>query len=267
MESFTHIITLSGGPGIIPEPVTLASGETTAGFYVDSGNWNIDVKAYLEDVLVAEANENREITLGTGTVSIQMREPEGFEIFTARFYLGLEDIDIYEPYDIKHLPKGLRVKAPNDPVWQGGGSKYFIGWINHDETPYNFNNPVMENQIIIAGWQDTSHAFSITLTVQEITDGAPVIDSGMVINRAGVSNGTDKFTVSVNENDFDADSINWRIDGKGVNAHLYVSGTGPSFTLDANNPIYGAIGWHSLMLEVEVGGIPYQTNIIFEVVE
>ena len=120
------------------------------------------------------------------------------------------------------------------------------------------------NKTLYAKW--TANAYGITFSVQNITDGVSPPADNITISRSGTpsSNPPDKFLVEV---DGDYDSICWEVAGTGVNAGETENVTeGCSFELDANNEIYGSLGNHTLILEVEKAGMTYQVNINFKVV-
>jgi len=243
LRYLTHVITLSS-LGVDLEPVTLTGGVTTHRFSVAPGNWNIKVEARLDGVLIAEANENRDITQGTNSVTIEMKMAEGFEIASVEFYLNKENIANNNRYDIKHIPKGTRAGIPNVPSI--GNDKVFVTWINlENEEVFNFNNPVTDNIILIAKWDDPIHAITpvFTITFAAIQDLAPSIETGITIYHFGTPGGKPSSTAVLTvEGTYKA--INWFING------IFIQ-SGNALTLDSANELYNAVGNHILTLEVQ----------------
>jgi hypothetical protein len=110
---------------------------------------------------------------------------------------------------------------------------------------------------LYAKW--TRNEFVITLNVDNITDVNPVFDPICIGNGY-----MQTATVTVTESDYDAGSIEWSV--AGVNAFPETTGTGASFTLNAQHVNYGTPGAHVLKLKVRVSATPYQINIPFTIV-
>ena len=108
---------------------------------------------------------------------------------------------------------------------------------------------------------------TITLSVEQITDGTPNINETITLSRTGTApfEMTRQITLS-NPGDYDTGSIHWEIAGAGIiYAGPAVTGTGASFTLDATDTRYNVIGGNTLILRVTIAGILYQKNIFFTV--
>jgi hypothetical protein len=76
-EKLEHTITLSGGPGSAPDPVTIPPGGGTASFTVAEGWWNVRVEGKLLDGTVKSVGTER-VNVKAGqknTVSVTMSEP------------------------------------------------------------------------------------------------------------------------------------------------------------------------------------------------
>jgi hypothetical protein len=102
----------------------------------------------------------------------------------------------------------------------------------------------------------------ITIDVKQITDGAPIINS-ITISRSNNGHPV-TYSVSVEESGYDA--ITWEIAGVGDYANQTVTGSGPSFTLDAADVSYNSLGGHALILTVIKDGQQYQRAIPFTIV-
>jgi hypothetical protein len=107
----------------------------------------------------------------------------------------------------------------------------------------------------------------ITITVDQMKDINPSIDlpNGGVISKNG-ENGPTSITLTLgNPGSYDTDSIKWTIPAIGVGQN--VTGTGTSFTVDANNTNYNSLDWHTITLVVRIDGVPYSKIIEFKIVE
>jgi hypothetical protein len=119
----------------------------------------------------------------------------------------------------------------------------------------------------MAGCPDPTKAVTetsgITLSVEQIIDGAPFIDS-ITISRT--NNGYPvTYTVSIAASDYTIGSISWEV--AGVGSGQTISGTGASFTLNAANANYNSLGGHALLLTVSKDGLQYRRAIPFTIVE
>ena len=107
-------------------------------------------------------------------------------------------------------------------------------------------------------------ASAITINIKQIIDDAPIIED-ITISRSDPYSLTR--TVSVTASDYDsAGSIKWEVAGVGIYAGRTVTGSGGSFTLDANNIMYNSPGGHALILTVMKGGQQYRRAIPFTIV-
>ena len=144
----------------------------------------------------------------------------------------------------------------------------FGGWnTNASGTGTNYNTgesfTVTDDIILYAQW--LPNTTGITLNIEQIIDGAPII-ADITISRT--NNGYPvTFPVSVNASDYDAGSINWEVAGVGAYAGQTVTGSGGSFTLDAAEVKYNSLGIHALTLTVTKDGQQYQKAIPFTIVQ
>ena len=156
---------------------------------------------------------------------------------------------------------GGTATRPENPAKSG----YTFGnWYSNAglTTVYNFSAPVTRNITLYAKW--LPNTAGITLNVEQIIDGAPII-AAVTISRT--NNGYPvTSTVSVSASDYDAGSISWKVAGVGAYANQTVSGNGASFTLNAAEVKYNSLGGHVLILTVAKGGIQYQRAIPFTIV-
>ena len=98
---------------------------------------------------------------------------------------------------------------------------------------------------------------SITITFAQITDAASGITITIpVLNR--FSGESSAVLTLENPAQYDANSINWRVNGIEI-------GTGASVTLSAAHPAITTLGTHYLMLSVQKGGVSYNKTIPFTV--
>jgi hypothetical protein len=107
----------------------------------------------------------------------------------------------------------------------------------------------------------------ITISVDQMTDINPSItlsNNGVIYRNSG--NGPTSITLTLtNPGTYDANSIKWTIPGMG--GGTTVTGTGATFTVDANDTNYNSIGGHTITLVVRIGGVPYSKIIEFRIVE
>jgi len=96
--------------------------------------------------------------------------------------------------------------------------------------------------------------YTITITFEQIKDINLPIDINIVIDKE--MNPRKEITLN-NPNQYE--SIEWYING--------ITGSGPSFILDAGNNAYNSTGPHSLSLTVKKDGITYSQTIAFTVEE
>jgi len=189
--------------------------------------------------------------------------------YTVTFDKNGGDTEAY-PQSINITPRTL-VSAPEIPPTRDGYG--FAGWYTEAEciTKWDFaNNIVTENISLYALW--VHNCVTVTLDMTAITGNqAPQIDA-IAISRTGQDGIPIKALVSINETLFDTGSISWRISGVGAYAGTFitddddpVTGSG-EFMLNAQDERYNAPGMHTLLLEVKIDGIAYQTNIIFTVI-
>jgi len=173
------------------------------------------------------------------------------------------------PQSINVIPHTL-ASAPEIPPTKDGYG--FAGWYTEAEciTKWDFaNNIVTENITLYALW--VHNCLTVTLSMEELTNKTPVLES-ITISRTGADGIPVKALVSINEALFDAGSISWRISGVGAYAGTIITDDddpitdNSAFMLNAQDERYNAPGMHTLLLEVKIDGIAYQTNIIFTVI-
>jgi uncharacterized repeat protein (TIGR02543 family) len=143
----------------------------------------------------------------------------------------------------------------------------FAGWnTNASGTGTNYDAGYLYTPTgsitLYARWlQEPGTAGSITLSVAQITDGAPIFYN---ITLSRTNTGWPRFyTLSVNASDYDAGSIIWEIAGVGIHSGQIIGGNDPSFTLNAEDIRYNSIGGHVLKLTVWKNGMKYQRAIPF----
>ena len=144
----------------------------------------------------------------------------------------------------------------------------FGGWNTNSSgtgTNYDagFSYPPTGSITLYAKW--LPNTAGITLDVEQIIDGAPII-ADITISRT--NNGYPvTYSVSVNAPDYDAGSITWQVAGVGAYAGQTVTGNSSSFTLNAAEVKYNSLGGHALTLTVTKGGMQYQRVIPFTIVQ
>jgi len=132
-----------------------------------------------------------------------------------------------------------------------------------DNTPVN--NPSGNDSTPVNNPHNGSGDAGITLGVSEITEGVPVINANITISRT--NNGypvTSPVSVS---NPSEYTNISWAIAGVGAYTGQTVTGSGPSFSLNAADSRYNSPGGHVLILTVTKGGQQYQRAIPFTIVQ
>ena len=105
---------------------------------------------------------------------------------------------------------------------------------------------------------------NISLAVQQVIDGAPIV-AAITLSRTGSGGIPITSTVTL-DNPSQYTSVSWEIAGVGATT-APVTGSGNSFTLDAANVSYNALGTHALILTVVKDGRRYQRAIPFTVVQ
>jgi len=105
----------------------------------------------------------------------------------------------------------------------------------------------------------------INLNVEQIIDEVPIFNN-ITISRTNTGFPVN-FTVSVNESDFDTNSIKWEITCVGIYSGQTITGNDSSFTLSAAEIKYNSLGGHSLILTVSKNGLQYLRAIPFTIVQ
>jgi uncharacterized repeat protein (TIGR02543 family) len=156
---------------------------------------------------------------------------------------------------------------PDDPTREGYN---FAGWYRNEEltVEYNFETPVTANITLYAKWEKKRGHVTITVTLGSSGLEKPevVLKNGNdVISNITISRLTEAtYTITlVNFNAFT--NIEWEVPGIGVGGP--VSGSGNSFTLDAADFNYNAVGKHVLYLTFKWNGNPYLVETPFTVVD
>ena len=105
----------------------------------------------------------------------------------------------------------------------------------------------------------------ITLSVEQIIDMVPIF-SNITLSRS--NNGfPQRYTIRVNESDFDPNGIKWEISGAGIHSGQTIPPVyGPEFELDARDIRYNSLGGHALILTVSKNGLEYRRAIPFTIV-
>jgi len=118
-----------------------------------------------------------------------------------------------------------------------------------------------ENNFQVTGGGIKALDVTITLSIEAIKDGAPFI-TGVTLSKTGAGS-----IQTINITGGPYTSIKWEVAGVGAYAGQFVTGSGASFNLNANDEKYGTIGGHTLMLTVYIEGNQYMVNIRFTIVE
>jgi len=152
---------------------------------------------------------------------------------------------------------------PTDLVGAVGQRTHNMTFTPNDTDAYN----TLTHDVVITVVSGNSGA-GINIDVDDIDKGDPVleIEGGITISRTGANSVPVTFTVTVS-NSSAYSGIAWVITAVGDNAGTNITGTGASFTLDADDVRYNAIGTHALNLTVEKGGQSYHRVIPFEIVQ
>ena len=146
-------------------------------------------------------------------------------------------------------------------AWQSGLT--FSGLVT-DQTYFVYARSA-QNQNFYAGAPHVSAPItvvqttgSITLTVQDFIDHAPSLAE---VHVSITGNGLPyTYLVLVDPYGFDANPpVAWAISGTDV------TGTGPSFTVDARDTRYNTVGTRQLTVRVYKGGIPYQGTVLVHI--
>jgi len=122
----------------------------------------------------------------------------------------------------------------------------------------------VDSGTVTAVFPKTGAVAGINIDVGNIADGTPVITGDIIISRSGT--GADKTKTVTVDNPTSYTSIAWEVAGAGV---IYtgaaVTGTGATFTLDAEDSRYNVIGQNTLILTVVKDGQQFQKVIPFEI--
>jgi hypothetical protein len=151
--------------------------------------------------------------------------------------------------------------SPTKPPLDG-----FAGWYNNpgfSGSAWNFaNNPVTGPMTLYARW--VPNTAGITLTVANIVNGAPSPADNITLSRTNTGYPQTRLISIVNPAQYN--SISWEISGVGAYSSEVVSGTGPTFIIDAGNNHYNSLGGHTLRLRVTINGVLFMRNINFTIV-
>jgi len=153
--------------------------------------------------------------------------------------------------------------VPASLTWQAGrtfsglslGTTYYVYARSMGNLNYYAGVPSVSGGILIGGIP------VLTLGVENITDGAPELNSNIVIYISGTPGGNPRsstFVVSLSNPGLYS-SIRWEIAGTAVIA------TTPTFTLNAADERYNNPGGHALILKVDYNGLSYQKTVLFKV--
>jgi len=165
------------------------------------------------------------------------------------------------------VESGSTAGQPDDPTREGYN---FAGWYSGEEL-YDFDTPVTGSITLYAKWEEKIEgAITIGITfdddirkpVVELKndDGTPIDE--ITISRFGSDGKPQTYKVTV-VNTYGFTIIKWEVPG--VGAGEPVEGDGNSFTLNAANLNYNAVGKHVLYLTFGWNGMPYLVEIPFEV--
>jgi uncharacterized repeat protein (TIGR02543 family) len=154
------------------------------------------------------------------------------------------------------------VTAPAPAVRPTRSGHDFTDWYTEPacQDKWDFTtDKVTHTLTLYAGWKPNTA--DITLSVEQIVDQAPSISGVTLSKTANGYPSTQQISVTGSYS-----NIEWKVAGVGNYAGQFVTGSGNTFTLDANNEKYGTTGGHSLMLTVYIGSNPYMVNIRFTIV-
>jgi len=230
--------------GRVSEPQgVVRSGYILEGWYTDNdtfeNRWNFSVNTI------------------SGNIILHANWVDSTTVWTVKF-----DTNGGSPVGDVYVLRNTSVSRPTPDPTRAGYT--FDNWYSNPELTsiYNFSSIVIRDITLYAKWMPNSAG--ITLDVAQITDGAPLI-ADITISRS--NNGYPvTYTVSVNADDFDVGSIAWEVAGVGVYIGQTVSGSGPSFILNAADVKYNSLGIHVLLLTVTQNGTRYQRAVPFTVV-
>jgi uncharacterized repeat protein (TIGR02543 family) len=153
--------------------------------------------------------------------------------------------------------------APSEPSRAGYN---FTGWYKEQacENEWGFETDRVTGTLTLyAGWE--ANTTGIILSIEEIVNGTPSPSvNNVILSKTGSGGYSSTQSISIG-NPGAYSSIQWRVAGVGVSND--VTGSGNSFTLNANADEYGTIGGHTLMLTVTIGGNQYMVNIRFTIRE
>jgi len=152
-------------------------------------------------------------------------------------------------YNISKANDGSGLEA-----WQDGRSftvssaaTYYVYARSKENTDYYAGAPNISHGLYVV-----SQGINIEFTLGE----SPTVNTGVVISRSG-SNGPDTATLTVS-NSANYTGITWYYNNT-------LLGNGATVTLDSSNPAYNMIGRKFIRVEAWKGGVPYITNVEFEV--
>jgi len=142
------------------------------------------------------------------------------------------------------------------------GTTYYFFARSKESANYNAGNSSAGTPIATTQQQ----GITVTLDVNDFLDKAPNFDSTKIISRGGTGYST---TDSVTINGA-FQSIYWEIPGVGVYSGQTVSGTSTTtpvtIPLNALEPIYNSLGWHTVTVTVTIGGKQYMNSFRFQIV-
>jgi hypothetical protein len=239
----------------------------TTGFTLSSDNIaSIPVSGSTVDVFTV--GPKPDLTAGTYTATITVSGADGI---TASFGVSFT---VLQTYTVSFSINEGSGTTPSS-VTQAGGTQItlpngndfsrlnhtFGGWntlANGTGTNYaaGASYTLNANINLYARWIENP---IFTITFEQIADAAQEITfpTNIVISRTGTPT-----TATLTVTGVSYTSIAWYID----NIPNPVSTTG-SYTLDATDSRYNGVGVHSLTLEVEIGGKPYNKTVTFTVVQ
>jgi len=155
----------------------------------------------------------------------------------------------------------------NDSDWQttltfsylnAGTTYYFFARAKAND---NYNAGAASAGTPIATTQQ--QGITVTLDTNELLVQDPGFDIGntpLILSRTGVNK-----TATVNITGTGT-VVSWKISGVGVHAGESVTGTSSPITLNALEPIYNSLGWHTVTVTVTVNGMQYMNSFRFQIV-
>jgi len=249
--STSGTFTMSGGE--ISSNTASGSYSNGGGVYVDGGTFNMsngkissNTSAIGGGVFIYSGIFN----MNSGEISTNIASSNGGGIHVYSY--GTFTMSGGKVYGINDPTKTNTANgsAPNGvSIFVNGGTAKYSG-------AYGNNNITTTNNTL------PEQSVGLTISFAQISDGAPII-TGPTLSKSGTLTSTppSKTTISIDGTGYT--NIEWEITGTGFT----ITGSAPSFTLDATDSRYNQVGDHHLTLTLFKDGVPYNKTITFTIVE